>query len=72
MPMKIEMTTREAKFLFLPLSAFAVTAVSWLVGVYSLYWFISLVVLWVGFRFFIRNCVAITDRNENGEGPGPG
>lgn len=64
--MKIEMTTREAMFLFLPLSAFAVTAVSWLVGVYSLYWFLSLIVLWVGFHFFIRNCVVITDQDKDG------
>lgn len=64
--MKIEMTTREAMFLFLPLSAFAVTAVSWLVGVYSLYWFLSLIVLWVGFGFFIRNCVVFTDRDKDG------
>ncbi|MBP2509134.1 hypothetical protein J2855_002780 [Agrobacterium tumefaciens] len=53
-------------FLFVPLSVFAVTAVSWLLGVYSLYWFLSLIVLWVGFRFFIRNCVVITDQDKDG------
>lgn len=63
--MKIEMTKREAMFLFVPLSAIAVSAASWIFGVYSLYWFISLIVIWIGARFFIRTCVVITNRAED-------
>lgn len=36
------------------LSAIAVLAESWVFGVYSLYWILSLIVIWIGARFFIR------------------
>lgn len=54
----------EAMFLFLPLSALATTAVSWLAGVYSFSWFVGIFAIFVGGRVFIRNHVTITDRDE--------
>ncbi|MND23676.1 hypothetical protein [Agrobacterium tumefaciens] len=62
--MKINMTKREAMFLFLPLSALATTAVSWLAGVYSFSWFVGIFAIFAGGRVFIRNHVTITDRDE--------